>query len=120
MGQGKALAGFLAVVFCVIFFCALTTSFAADKTMKPATTVKKVQTAPAKTTQQKKMMMKSVKATCPGPDLIAKIDVQVISQDAHGHGGRVRITGIVKNQGGADFASGAGQQAWILKSQALV
>jgi hypothetical protein len=76
--------------------------------MKPATTVKEVQTAPAKTMQQKKKL-KPVKPAC--PDLTARVEVEIISRDAHGHGGRVRITGIVKNQGGADFASGAGQQA---------
>jgi hypothetical protein len=79
--------------------------------MKPETTVKKVQTAPSKAAPQKRMMMKRVEPQCPGPDPAAMLKVEIISRDAHGHGGRVRITGIVKNKGGADFTSGAGQQA---------
>jgi len=111
MRQGKVWAGFFAVALCVVFFCGVTASFGADKTMKPATTVKKVQTAPAKTMEHKKMMMKSVKMQCPGPDPAAKIEVEIISRDEYGHGGRVRITAIAKNVGGADFTSGPGQQS---------
>ena len=112
MGKGKVLAGFFVVALCVVFFCGVTTSFAADKTVKPATSVEKVQTAPAKTmTKPKEMMMKQPKMTCPGPDPAAKIKVEIISRDEHGHGGKVRITAIAKNRGGADFASGPGQQS---------
>jgi hypothetical protein len=79
--------------------------------MKPATSVKKVETAPAKTMQPKQMMMKPVKAVCPGPDPAAQIRVEIISRDEHGHGGRVRITAIAKNVGGTDYTSGQGQQS---------
>jgi hypothetical protein len=108
MRQGKVLAGFFAVALCVVFFCAVTASFGTDKTLKPKTSV---ETAPAKTVQPKQMMMKQPKMTCPGPDPAAKITVEIISRDEHGHGGRVRITAIAKNVGGADFASGPGQQS---------
>ncbi|MBW2172284.1 MAG: hypothetical protein JRF69_09965 [Deltaproteobacteria bacterium] len=108
MRQGKVLAGFFAVVFCVVFFCVVTAPFGADKTLKPKTSV---ETAPAKTMQPKQMMMKQPKMTCPGPDPAAKIKVEIISRDEHGHGGKVRITAIAKNRGGADFASGPGQQS---------
>jgi hypothetical protein len=79
--------------------------------MKPATSVKKVQTTPAKITKPKEMMMKAPQMTCPGPDPAARIKVEIISRDEHGHGGRVRITAIAKNIGGADYTSGPGQQA---------
>ncbi|MBW1743833.1 MAG: hypothetical protein JRJ47_10475 [Deltaproteobacteria bacterium] len=111
MRQGKVLAGFFAVALCIVFFCGVTASFGADKTVKPATSVEKVQTAPAKKMEQKQMMMKRPKMTCPGPDPAATIKVEIISRDEHGHGGRVRITAIAKNVGGADFTSGQGQQS---------
>ena len=111
MREGRVLTGLFLVVLCFVFLCAVTTSFAAEKTMKPATSVEKVQTTPAKITKPKEMMMKAPKMTCPGPDPAAKITVEIISRDAYGHGGRVRITAIAKNVGGADFTSGPGQQA---------
>ncbi|MBW2173416.1 MAG: hypothetical protein JRF64_01980 [Deltaproteobacteria bacterium] len=89
---------------------AVTASFGADKTLQPKTSVERLETAPAKTMQQEKKMM-AAKTTCPGPDPAAGIGVQIVSQDADGLGGTVRIRGRVVNIRGATYKSGPGQQS---------
>lgn len=116
MGRGRVSVGFFAVALCVVFFCGVTASFAAEKVVKPTTSVEKIQTEQVKpdavkpeAVQHKKMLMKPLKVQCPDPGVKA-LEFEILSRESD-YRGRVRITGTVRNVGAVAYDSGPNQQS---------